>query len=104
MLVDSEMGMPLDLNTYDGVWDGNDAGERSKRSKTKFTALNPILEPDRTLHPADISLLAPIDHHDRGTGMERTPAVSEVSWMRNSSLFMRRTGLRRRDMAETVFR
>lgn len=92
MLVDSEMGMPLDLNTYDGVWDGNDA------------ALNPILEPDRTLHPADISLLAPIDHHDRGTGMERTPAVSEVSWMRNSSLFMRRTGLRRRDMAETVFR
>ena len=26
MLVDSEMGMPLDLNAYDGVWDGNDQG------------------------------------------------------------------------------
>ena len=24
MLVDSEMGMSLDLNAYDGVWDGND--------------------------------------------------------------------------------
>lgn len=27
MLVDSEMGMPLDLNPFDGVWDGNDAGK-----------------------------------------------------------------------------
>jgi hypothetical protein len=24
MLVDSEMGMPLDLSSYEGVWDGND--------------------------------------------------------------------------------
>lgn len=24
MLVDSEMGMPLDLNVYDGAWDGKD--------------------------------------------------------------------------------
>jgi len=27
MLVDSDMGMPLDLNAYEGVWDGNDASE-----------------------------------------------------------------------------
>ncbi len=27
MLIDSEMGMPLDLNRYEGVWDGNDAGK-----------------------------------------------------------------------------
>lgn len=27
MLVDSEMGMPLDLNAYDGIWDGNDQGQ-----------------------------------------------------------------------------
>ncbi len=25
MLVDSEMGMPLNLNEYDGVWEGNDS-------------------------------------------------------------------------------
>lgn len=29
MLVDSEMGMPIDLNAFDGVWDGNEAGELS---------------------------------------------------------------------------
>jgi RNA polymerase II-associated factor 1 len=28
MLVDSEGGMPLDLNRYDGVWTGEMAGER----------------------------------------------------------------------------
>ena len=28
MLVDSEMGMPLDLNAYEGVWNGSDKGER----------------------------------------------------------------------------
>ncbi|WVR07529.1 hypothetical protein IAU60_004571 [Kwoniella sp. DSM 27419] len=27
MLVDSEMGMPLDLNAYDGVWDGKDQSD-----------------------------------------------------------------------------
>ena len=27
MLVDSEMGMPLDLNSYEGIWDGDDRGE-----------------------------------------------------------------------------
>jgi len=29
MLVDSEMGMPLNLNGYDKVWEGKDEGERN---------------------------------------------------------------------------
>ena len=29
MVVDSEMGMHLDLNRYPGIWEGNDAGESS---------------------------------------------------------------------------
>jgi hypothetical protein len=32
MLVDSEMGMPLDLNEFEGVWDGNDQGELPERA------------------------------------------------------------------------
>lgn len=31
MIVDSEMGMPLDLNMFDGVWNGNDAGMTERR-------------------------------------------------------------------------
>lgn len=33
MLVDAEMGMPLDLNQYDGVWEGNDASTPAFRSR-----------------------------------------------------------------------
>jgi RNA polymerase II-associated factor 1 len=68
MLVDSEMGMALDLNVFDGVWDGNDS------------ELNP--EPQE-VHAEDIPLLAP--------AAAATEATGEVSWMRTSSLFMRKT-------------
>lgn len=49
MLVDSEMGMPLNLNDYDGVWEGHEEG------------LNPRPDAGRIMHPTDLALLAPLN-------------------------------------------
>lgn len=49
MLVDSEMGMPLNLNEYDGVWEGQEEG------------LNPRPDAGRVMHPTDLALLAPLN-------------------------------------------
>jgi RNA polymerase II-associated factor 1 len=73
MLVDSEMGMPLDLSVFDGVWEGDDS------------SLN---RSEADIHPEDVPLLAPVSAKVEATG--------EVSWMRTSSLFMRKTQNKRR--------
>lgn len=49
MLVDAEMGMPLDLNQYDGVWEG------------RYESMNPRPDAGRMTHPADLALLAPLN-------------------------------------------
>lgn len=49
MLVDSEMGMPLNLNEYDGIWEGVD------------DALNARPDAGRVMHPTDLALLAPLN-------------------------------------------
>lgn len=49
MLVDAEMGMPLDLNQYDGVWEG------------RYESMNPRPDAGRVMHPSDLSLLAPLN-------------------------------------------
>jgi RNA polymerase II-associated factor 1 len=49
MLVDSEMGMPLDLNQYEGVWEG------------KYDSMNPRPDAGRVMHPSDLALLAPLN-------------------------------------------
>jgi RNA polymerase II-associated factor 1 len=71
MLVDAEMGMPLDLNQFDGVWDGDDS------------AINPTSGPNE-IDPEDAILLTP------ATTDEVKPAPTEVSWMRSGNLFMRK--------------
>ncbi|KAL7422784.1 hypothetical protein Q5752_002079 [Cryptotrichosporon argae] len=87
MLVDSEMGMPLDLNAYEGVWDGNDA------------SLNPTLDPAKVTNPIDIALLAPLKARD-ADGAAKVKA-EEVSWMRNSSYIQRKTtAARRKELAD----
>lgn len=73
MLVDAEMGMPLDLNQFDGVWEGEDS------------ALNPTAGPAE-IDPEDAILLTP------ATTEEAKPSGVEVSWMRSGNLFMRKMG------------
>ncbi|WOO83865.1 RNA polymerase II-associated factor 1 [Vanrija pseudolonga] len=86
MLVDSEMGMPIDLNEFDGVWDGNEA------------ALNPPTDASRVTDAADLALLTPL--RLAAANGPSAPKASEVSWMRNSSYIQRRNGaVKRREMA-----
>lgn len=89
MILDSEMGMPIDLNAFDGVWDGNDA------------SLNPSLETVK-LEPADAALLAPLRVMAQTNGIPVAPNTvkPEVSWMRNSSYIQRKETVRRRAAAE----
>ncbi|OXH09900.1 RNA polymerase II-associated factor 1 [Cryptococcus neoformans] len=89
MLVDSEMGMPLDLNAYDGAWDGKDQ------------SLNPIPDSDRVHHPVDLTLLAPFNPPPTSNGdLKSVLSSNEVSWMRNSSYLTRRNNAKRKDAAE----
>ncbi|RSH88788.1 hypothetical protein EHS25_003016 [Saitozyma podzolica] len=92
MLVDSEMGMPLDLNEFEGVWDGNDQ------------ALNRLRDPSRIHDPADEILLAPFRPAAQANGVAaNVPTPTEVSWMRNSNLFSRKVNnARRREAAEAA--
>lgn len=92
MLLDAEMGMPIDLNAFEGVWDGNDA------------SLNPTVEQAK-LDPADSALLAPLRilaQPANGAPGTSTPSSlkPEVSWMRNSSYIQRKETVRRRAAAE----
>jgi len=43
------MGMPLDLNQYEGVWEG------------RYESMNPRPDAGRMTHPADLALLAPLN-------------------------------------------
>lgn len=49
MLVDSEMGMPLNLNEFDGIWEGQEE------------SLNPRPDAGRVMHPTDLALMAPLN-------------------------------------------
>jgi RNA polymerase II-associated factor 1 len=92
MLVDAEMGMPLDLNPYDGIWDGNDL------------ALNPVLDPTRKYDPVDMALMAPLRSTTTETQKSNSQAAMEVSWMRNSSYITRKNNARRREAADAAER
>lgn len=95
MLLDAEMGMPIDLNDFDGVWDGDDS------------AINPVHDAERVLDPADAELLAPLTiggpNGVAGAAAHTGPAGKpEVSWMRNTSYLAKMDGVaRRRTVAET---
>ncbi|WWC90664.1 uncharacterized protein L201_005600 [Kwoniella dendrophila CBS 6074] len=88
MLVDSEMGMPLDLNAYDGIWDGQDQ------------SLNPTLDAGRVHHPIDVALLAPFNPPPEANGEVKAPPPTEVSWMRNNNYLTRKNNARRKEAAE----
>ncbi|TYJ53407.1 hypothetical protein B9479_005954 [Cryptococcus floricola] len=88
MLVDAEMGMHIDLNPYDGVWNGEDQ------------SLNPIPDPDRVHNPIDLTLLAPFNPPPTATGeIKSAPSATDVSWMRNNSYITRRNNARRKETA-----
>ncbi|WWD19106.1 hypothetical protein CI109_103564 [Kwoniella shandongensis] len=89
MLVDSEMGMPLDLNAYDGVWEG------------KEESLNPQLDAGRVHHPIDVALLAPFNAPPAINGDAKPALTTDVSWMRNSSYLTRKNNAKRREAAES---
>ncbi|KAL1406341.1 hypothetical protein Q8F55_008040 [Vanrija albida] len=84
MLVDSEMGMPIDLNEFEGVWDGNEA------------ALNPVTDASRVTDAADLALLTPLRLAAATNGVGPAPKANEVTWMRNSSYIQRRDGAKKR--------
>ncbi|KAK8854750.1 hypothetical protein IAR55_003489 [Kwoniella newhampshirensis] len=83
MLVDSEMGMPLNLNAYEG------------------TALNPTPDAGRVHHPIDVALLAPFNPPPTTNGDKKPPVATDVSWMRNSSYLTRKNNAKRREAAES---
>lgn len=83
VVLDSEMGMPIDLSTFEGVFDGSDA------------ALNPTLD-SKTLDPEDAALLTPLNVTAGGVAPK-----PEVSWMRNSSYIQRTERTRRRAALES---
>ncbi|WRT68451.1 uncharacterized protein IL334_005427 [Kwoniella shivajii] len=88
MLVDSEMGMPLDLNAYDGIWDGRDE------------SLNPTIDVGQVHHPIDVALLAPFNAPPEAIGDQKAPTVTEVSWMRNNNYLTRKNNARRKEASE----
>ncbi|KAK1927244.1 RNA polymerase II-associated [Papiliotrema laurentii] len=88
MLVDAEMGMPLNLNEFTGVWENADS------------TLNPDVDPARALDPTDALLLAPIRPVTESNGENKSTA--EVSWMRNSTLFTRKTGAKKKELARAA--
>lgn len=83
MLVDAEMGMPLNLNHFEGVWDGDDSD------------LTPATGPTE-VDPEDAILLAPAISEDN------KPSGNEVSWMRSGNLFMRKVGTKRREVVDAA--
>ncbi|WVR00044.1 hypothetical protein IAU59_007186 [Kwoniella sp. CBS 9459] len=89
MLVDAEMGMPLNLNEFEGIWDGRDQ------------ALNPTPDLARVHHPIDVALLAPFKPPTELNGDQKPPTTTEVSWMRNNNYLTRKNNARRKDAAET---
>lgn len=94
LLPDAEMGMPIDLNKFEGVWDGDDS------------ALNPTLDPARVTDAADLELLTPLRIVGAMNGVAGAPAGSsapkpEVSWMRNTTYMQKKdAAVRRRALAE----
>ncbi|WVW85572.1 hypothetical protein I302_107610 [Kwoniella bestiolae CBS 10118] len=88
MLVDSEMGMPLDLSTYEGIWDGQDQ------------SLNPTPDAGRVHHPIDVALLAPFNPPAEVNGDVKPAVTTEVSWMRNNNYLTRKNNARRKEAAE----
>nr|ODN89022.1 RNA polymerase II-associated factor 1 [Cryptococcus depauperatus CBS 7841] len=90
MLVDSEMGMPLDLNNYDGIW------------HNRTQSINPVPNAERVHHPVDLALLAPFNPPSvRNGGAQSLPSATEVPWMRNSNYLTRRNNARRKEAGET---
>ncbi|ORX38474.1 RNA polymerase II-associated [Kockovaella imperatae] len=77
MLVDSEMGMPVDLNVYERVWNGND--EELGLAETQDLAAE------------DLALIAPFeDVKPQINGSGSAAGSTDVTWMRNSALFTRK--------------
>jgi len=102
MLVDSEMGMPLNLNNFENVWKGQDEGElfESVRANDMLTkGLNPVADPYRQLDPVDQLLLAPMKRKAEAKGEAKAAAIApaEVSWMRTGNLFSRKAGAKKRE-------
>lgn len=92
MLVDAEMGMPLNLNAYEGVWDGDDL------------QLNPTQDLHKVIDPVDLSLLAPLRTPAVENASGKVQSAAEVSWMRNSSYITRKNNARRREAADAAER
>lgn len=101
MLVDSEMGMPLDLNAYHGIWDGNDQCRFEDFIRADNQAINPVPDPDMVYHPLDAALMSSINATTFTNGADKMQSAAEVSWMRTSNLFTRKANARRREAAET---
>jgi RNA polymerase II-associated factor 1 len=96
MMIDSEIGMPLDLNAFDGIW-------------TSETLQNPQLNPGKTtkppvLDPEDAALLEPPSrstilngvvsaaNYVQAGSLKQTYHKPEVAWLRNTTYLSRDTG------------
>lgn len=95
MLVDAEMGMHLDLNVFDRVWEGDDAGKEYLATIIHHSALNPSVDISQVHDPEDALLLAPITSTGEAAGDVKP--TTEVSWMRNSNLFTRKSGTKKKE-------
>ncbi|KAJ9124024.1 hypothetical protein QFC22_000817 [Naganishia vaughanmartiniae] len=103
MMIDSEIGMPLDLNAFDGIWSGETNGN---------THLNPVEASISSLGPAKRAALDPedlalLEAPSRSTiingvvssssfvqagSLKQTYHKPEVAWLRNTTYLSRDTG------------
>jgi RNA polymerase II-associated factor 1 len=102
MMIDSEIGMPLDLNAFDGIWSGetksnphlNPVEQATANGSAKKAALDPedlaLLEaPSRS---TIINGVVSSSNFVQAGSLKQTYHKPEVAWLRNTTYLSRDTG------------
>ncbi|GHJ88573.1 hypothetical protein NliqN6_4975 [Naganishia liquefaciens] len=109
MMIDSEIGMPLDLNAFGGMWTAETRGNPNlnppRPTKTVAGKQQPQASPDAAaLDPEDAALLEPparstilngvvsSANYVQAGSLKQTYHKPEVAWLRNTTYLSRDTG------------
>jgi RNA polymerase II-associated factor 1 len=101
MMIDSEIGMPLDLNAFDGIWSDDAALNRGLNPPPPSTAGRmgkPVLDPeDQALLEAParstiINGVVSASNFVQAGSLTQTYHKPEVAWLRNTTYLSRDIG------------
>lgn len=106
MMIDSEIGMPLDLNAFDGMWTSDTRANTllNPPRATKGAAAAAKQSPPAALDPEDAALLEPparstilngvvtSANYVQAGSLKQTYHKPEVAWLRNTTYLSRDTG------------